>query len=147
MSVLNQRDKVHHVVSWVALLSAFSHVFCCGLPTLVGILSLLTSFGTFSTLLPGFNALHNLLSQYEMALIVFSVAVLMVGWGVQLHADHVDCHDSGCCHPPCDPKKISARRLLWLATVVFILNTGLAVAFHRHDSTAPNTMMVVTERP
>lgn len=131
MRTQNQRHKVHHVVGWVALLSALSHIFCCGLPMLMGILSLLAGFGTFSTLFPGFDALHARFQDYEPLLIVFSVLMLMLGWGMQFYAARHDCHDTGCHHPPCAPKKHNATLLLWAATGIFVLNTGLLLFVHK----------------
>lgn len=115
---------------------------------LMAILGVLTGLGTFSTLLPGYNALHDVLAHYEIPLIVFSLAILCLGWGLQLHADHVDCHDTGCHHAPCDPKKARARKLLWLATGIFIMNIGLIVFLHDHRGDAHHhAPMAIIESP
>lgn len=143
----DQRHKVHHVIGWVALLSAFSHVFCCGIPMVMAILGVLAGLGTFSTLLPGYNALHDLLAQYEIALVAFSLAILCLGWGLQLHASHVDCHDTGCHHEPCNPKKARARKLLWLATAIFVMNTGMVFFLHDHSGGIGHDPVMVTESP
>ena len=114
---------------------------------LMAILGVLAGLGTFSTLLPGYNALHNLLAHYEMPLIAFSLAILCIGWGLQIHARHVDCHDTGCFHEPCDPKKIRARKLLWFATLIFVVNSGMMFFLHDHAPHSTHSSVTVTESP
>lgn len=146
----DRREKMRHVVGWVALVSAFGHIFCCGLPMLMGVFGLLAGFGMFSTLLPGYNALHDALRPYEVHILLFSLAILCVGWGLQLHADHVDCHDSGCHHGPCAPAKRRVHKILWFATFLFLFNAAMMLFMHRHDGRVEHDhvpTMVVKEHP
>ena len=44
----------------------------------------------------------------------------------------VDCHDDGCCHPPCSPQKNTNARILQIATLLFILNMGIFLFVHKN---------------
>jgi len=43
-----------------------------------------------------------------------------------------DCHDTGCCHGPCGPRKSAADKILIVATVLMALNVGVYLTIHRH---------------
>ena len=67
---------------------------------------------------------------YEFEMIAFSALILMVGWGVHVYSEHVDCHDTGCSHGPCEPQKKRVNRVLMVATLLFVVN--LVVFFYPH---------------
>lgn len=146
MPVQDQKHKIHHVVSWVALASVIGHVFCCGIPLALGILSLIAGLGTFSAVFPGLDAAHAALRDVEIPMLLFSLSMVMLGWGLQFHASKVDCHDTGCEHPPCNPRKTRTTRLLWLATFLFFANFAMLVFAHDHAEplSGHDTRQVIT---
>ena len=132
MGFENQGERVSHALGWVAFLSVFGHVFCCGLPLVLGIVSLLTGFGMFSVALPMLDHIHALFWDFEVPAMVFSAIMLAIGWGVQIHARTIDCHDTGCVHEPCGGKKRRTATLLWMATVIFAFNLVAFTVFQQH---------------
>lgn len=136
---MNSRSSTRRTRDWVhmmALASVLGHVFCCGLPIILGIVSLLAGAGVLSPQIPGLDNFHNIIHSHELALLGFSLAMLVAGWGLQLHAARVDCHETGCQHPPCDSKKHNASSLLWVATAVFAFNVCFMV-FLPHKGQGP----------
>lgn len=116
---------------WTIILSETTHVFCCVLPTLFSLASLLVGAGLIAALPPGWQAFHNIMHGYELPLIVFSGAVIAFGWAADLYAKRIDCHDTGCGHPPCTSKKKQAHVMLKVATVLFVCNIIIYLVFHR----------------
>ncbi len=120
-------QRLHRTISWVMILSLVSHVFCCVLPTVVGIISLLTGLGFFSVYTPYFSAIHDFIHNYEFGIIIFSAVILAFGWGLQLYSRAVDCHSTGCHHEPCEPKKNRSSIMLKIATILFIINLAIFI--------------------
>ena len=136
MDLDRQDTRVQGVAFWIALATLFGHAFCCGLPLLFGLLSLLTGFGFFSAMFPGFEAVHGALHNFEMPLMVLSASLLVFGWAVHLHAEKVDCHDTGCHHPPCTPRKAGTAKILIVASVIFAVNLILFATGEAHRGAA-----------
>ena len=114
------------------LASELSHVFCCVLPTLVTVLGALANLG-LATAAPGFILeIHEFLHAYEMPIIVFSGVMVVMGWAIHISSRRVDCHDTGCVHPPCTPKKDNNGRILVIATVLFAINLVVFFGIHRN---------------
>lgn len=70
----------------------------------------------------GFFALHEKIHAYEVPLIVGSGILLLVGHILQYVSFRIDCHDTGCGHGDCTPKKYRASKFLLFATLLFGLN-------------------------
>lgn len=129
--------RLHRHLSVAVLLSECSHVFCCVLPSVVTLLSLATNLGLM-TVMPGFLLeLHEAIHHYELAIIVFSGVVLAVGWIVQVGSSRVDCHDHGCHHPPCDPRKKMNGRILIVASILFGANIFIYAFVHKNVLNLP----------
>lgn len=112
-------------VFWSALASETSHVLCCGLPIIVSLFSLMAEIGLLSVIPSGILDVHEIMHDYEIPMIIFSGVVLMLGWGLHHLSMRIDCHDTGCGHGPCEPKKTKSSKILKLATVLFIANISL----------------------
>lgn len=122
--------KLQKTLFWTILATQSSHVFCCGLPGVVSMLSLLTGLGMVSTLPPVLENLHESIHQYEVPILIFSGVILVLGWALDAMSHKIDCHDTGCTHPPCAPKKNSAHKILILSTLLFVINVAIYVFFH-----------------
>lgn len=129
-------NQLRKPLFWTIILSETTHIFCCVLPTLFSLASLLVGAGLIATLPPGFEKFHALLHGYEVPLIIFSGVVIALGWAADHYARKVDCHDTGCCHPPCAPVKNRAHIVLKAASVLFIINLIIYFVFHRGMETA-----------
>lgn len=117
---------------WAVLLSELSHVFCCVLPTVVTVLGALSNIGLIGAAPGVLLDLHETIHHYEIPLIVFSGVMVALGWVFHLASREVDCHDTGCSHPPCTPVKRKNSRILVIATVLFMINLLIYAGIHKN---------------
>lgn len=125
-------EKLNRRIFWTVAASESIHIFCCVLPSLFSILSLLAGIG-FVSVLPGavFTA-HHMLHMYEVPMIIFSGMILTAGWGLYAYGQKINCRTQGdCCHTPCESKKDKTRLLMMIATVLFAVNLSVYFIFHR----------------
>ena len=108
------------------------HIFCCVLPTVFSVLSLLAGMGMIAVM-PGFiDNMHHVIHDYEMPMIITSAIVLAVGWGLYRYSRKIDCHDEGTCsHAPCEPKQDTTKIGLIVATILFVFNVMVYFGLHR----------------
>ena len=76
---------------------------------------------------------HDFMHRWEVPIIVFSGVILLLGWGISWYSDKIDCHDSGCGHAACKPKKNKVHLILVAATVLFSVNLAIYLYAHRSD--------------
>lgn len=117
---------------WAVLASELSHVVCCVLPTLFTVLSFAANIGMISSAPMWLMDVHHAIHDYEIPIILFSGAMVCFGWAVHRMSLRVDCHDTGCHHPPCDPVKTRNGKILIVATILFILNVGIYTTIHKN---------------
>jgi hypothetical protein len=132
--MLKKIKKHERVVHVITLATVFGHLFCCGLPLAIAVLGLFAGLGALSPVIP---VIHDALHDFEKPLLMLSAVLVALGWAVYYHGSHVDCHESGCHHPPCGTQKKRASRLLILATVLFVINMLVLFVgpeFTLHDS-------------
>lgn len=123
----------HKHFGWAVLVSELSHVFCCVIPTVVTILSAFANVGLFVISPNGILMnIHNAMHMYEIPVIVFSGAMVSLGWVAHVLSKRVDCHDTGCGHPPCTPQKSKNSKVLMIATLLFALNIVIYFTVHRN---------------
>lgn len=123
-------ERMHKALGWAILASETSHVFCCVLPTLAGVFSLLSGLGVVGVLPAGIMEFHDLMHRWEIPMIVASGAVLVLGWTLYALSLRFDCHDTGCVHGACAPKKNRTAKILKIATALFVVNTTIYLVFH-----------------
>ncbi len=124
-------EKYKKTVFTALILSEASHIFCCVLPTLFSVLSLLSGVGLVSVMPAGLERLHGVLHDWEAPMIAVSAVVLAAGWGLYYYSKKINCHDTGCCHGPCEPKKNKVHLVLQIATVLFVVNVLVYAGLHR----------------
>lgn len=123
-------NKIHKGLSWAVILSETSHVFCCVLPSIFSVLSLMVSLGLVSAM-PSFMTIwHEAMHRWEVPIILFSAVMLGLGWLFYTVSKKLDCHNTGCGHEPCAPKKEKSSKLLMIATVLFLINISIYLALH-----------------
>lgn len=108
------------------------HIFCCVLPTILSVMSLLSGVGMV-VVLPGFiDEIHHVIHHYEIPMLMTSGTILVVGWALYLYAKRIDCMDKevGCCSTPCEPKKDRIKIVMIAATLLFIINVSVYFGFH-----------------
>lgn len=127
-------QRIQNIFHWTIIGSVLSHIFCCGLPTIVSAISLISGLGIMASMPAGLAALHDVLHAYEMPLIVFSGVMVSFGWVLHEISRRLDCRSTGCGHPPCAPKKKRSTKLLMFATALFLINAAAYIGF---DHAAP----------
>lgn len=123
-------QRIQRALFWTIMLSETMHVFCCVLPIVVSILSLLAGMGLMSVLPTGLMGFHEFMHDYEWPLITTSGIILALGWGLQVLSRGLDCHNTGCEHGPCSSKKVKSFVVLKVATVLFLVNTSVYLFIH-----------------
>lgn len=123
-------ERIRKSLFWALALSEASHVFCCVLPTVFTALSVLAGLGMVS--MPAFMVeFHEILHAWEVPVISFSGVILALGWILHAYSLRIDCHDTGCCHPPCAPVKKRSLTILRIATVLFLANLAIYTIVHQ----------------
>jgi hypothetical protein len=124
-------QKLQATMNWAIIASEASHVFCCVLPTVFSALSLLAGLGVIGVMPGWLESLHEAIHGREVPMILLSGAVLSLGWGLEYLSRRIDCHDTGCGHGPCGPRKTSAGVVLKAATILFLVNVAVWAVFHQ----------------
>ena len=134
-------QKIQSTTFWTIIASEVTHIFCCVLPTIVSILSLLSGMGLITTMPGWLGSFHEVMHEWEVPVIIGSGILLALGWVLYAISRRIDClTDADCHHEPCAPKKKHASRILMIATVLFVTNSTVYFVFHR----AMNNDMAVT---
>ncbi len=123
-------QRIQKAIYWAILTSETSHVFCCVLPTVLSLLSLLAGIGMVTVLPAGLLEFHEIMHRWEVPMIAASGVILLLGWGLNAWSRRLDCHDTGCCHEPCGPKKNHAFKVLVAASILFVFNVTVYALFH-----------------
>ena len=123
--------KLNTTLYWTIIASEFGHIFCCVLPTVFSILSLMSGLGMISVMPMWLQSVHALIHAWEIPMIITSGVLLALGWGLYAYSKKIDCHDTGCEHEPCTPKKNMSHTLLKIATILFLINVTVFFVFHR----------------
>ncbi len=129
-------EKYRKTVLAALLVSETSHIFCCVLPTVFSIASVLSGIGIISTLPTGWIEVHDLLHHWEVPMIMVSGIILALGWGLHYYSEHMGPHEQHkhCCDGHCGPsaqKKNKIHTILKITTILFAVNVTVYFAFHR----------------
>lgn len=124
-------QKLQKTLTLAIIASETSHVFCCVLPTLFSVLSLLAGVGLVSGMPVWIESLHEQLHAWEVPMIAFSGSVVLFGWALYAYSRRIDCHNTGCHHGACAPRKKTASKILKVATILFVVNVSVYLIFHR----------------
>ena len=115
-------DRLQGTVGWLALASGLSHLFCCGIPFVVSVVSLVATTGFFVSLPAGLEYLHDFIHGHEVLVLSVSGLILLLGWVLHAYAKSLDCRRTGCDHPPCGSSKARSLGILVIATALFVVN-------------------------
>ncbi len=124
-------QKLEKVINYTALATEASHIFCCVLPTIFSLLSLLVGLGVIGAVPPGIDFMHDLIHDWEIPIIIASGLVIFVGWLLHDYAQKIDCESMGPDHEICAPRKKSAEKILKIATFLFVVNVSIYFLVHR----------------
>jgi hypothetical protein len=125
-------EKINRGLFWSIIASESIHIFCCVLPTLFSVLSLLAGMGVIATMPLFIDNMHHIIHDYEIPMIIASGVILAFGWALHAYSRRISCRTEGSCsHEPCTPKKDRTRLFMIIATVLFIVNVTVYFVFHR----------------
>ncbi len=124
-------DRLQNKIYWTIMVSEMGHIFCCVLPTVFSLLSLLAGLGLVGALPAGYIEFHDVMHHWELPMIICSGVLLAFGWGLYYYSKKVDCRDTGCGHGPCTPKKKKSEFVLILATGLFVMNIAVYSVVHQ----------------
>ncbi len=122
--------KAQGTLSWIVVVSELGHVFCCVLPSLFSILSIMIGMGLIGGMPLWVMSWHDAMHDWEIPIITMAGSVVALGWLLHYISIRIDCHETGCGHGPCTPKKKSAGKLLKIATVLFLANVLIYFTVH-----------------
>ncbi len=127
------QNTLHRNIGIALILAESTHVFCCVLPTVVTILSLMASAGAILPIPLFLLDIHEFLHAYEMPMILFSGVVLLMGWGLYLASRATTCEKPHCGphETVCAGKKDRTRLVLGIASVLFVMNLTVYITLHR----------------
>lgn len=125
-----QMKRLQGFFSWFVVLSEVSHVFCCVLPSIFSVLTILVGMGILGATPVWMDGAHDAIHAWEVPIITMSGVVLALGWGLHAISKRIDCHDTGCGHEPCGPKKKNTAKILRIATFLFVINMLVYVSVH-----------------
>ena len=124
-------EKHQKRLFWAIIATETSHVFCCVLPTLFSVMSVLAGLGVVAVMPGWLDSLHDVMHDWELPAIILSAIVVVIGWGLHYYSLKNDCHDHGCEHEPCGPRKRTASRILVAASILLAFNLTIYFGFHR----------------
>ncbi|MGH1455477.1 MAG: hypothetical protein ACRBDI_01740 [Alphaproteobacteria bacterium] len=123
--------KAQNMFSWVVIASEVSHVFCCVLPSIFSVLTILVGMGLIGAMPIWMDGFHAIMHNYEIPLITMSGIIVLLGWGMHFIAKRIDCRNNGCGHGSCKPKNKKALAILKFATFLFVANIMIYITLHK----------------
>lgn len=153
--MIAQKEKLQSCLYGAVIASELSHVFCCGIPVLFSLFSLLAGLGLVGSMPYWMEGMHNVLHAWELPLILTSAVVLVLGWVCHLISQKIECdaHAHAECshekkgkkhnhnHEICASKQKRTTMILHIATMLFMVNVSIYVVFHRGLNINPSDLV------
>ncbi len=123
----------------ISVLSILPHVFCCGIPAAMAIISLGTTVGLAGVLAT--NPFYQFVDAYHHILITLAIGSVLASGLFNLIAWRLDCRtaaQSSCTHASCQPQKRTSWKLFALSAVLLCLDLAwfaseeLILGLHHH---------------
>lgn len=115
--------KLRQKTFWISIFSVLPHIFCCGIPAMVALISLGTTVGLAGALAA--NPLYNFVDTYHEILITVAVLAVVLSGFANFIAWRIDCRNaahSTCAHDSCAPKKNSSLKIFVISCVLLVLD-------------------------
>lgn len=115
-------DSIRRTTSIVSMLSILPHIFCCGIPAVMAIISLGTTVGLAGVLAT--NPFYRFVDQYHEILITIAISSVVISGILNFVAWRIDCHTaaSHCHHGDCTPKKRSSFKIFLFSLALLSLD-------------------------
>lgn len=122
--------RLQNLIASFAIFSELSHVFCCVLPSVFTIATVLVGMGAIGAIPLWMEDFHIAMHGWEIPMIIFSASILAMGWFVYFYTRRVKFYTGGCGHDSCDSRKVNNGRILKIATVLFLVNIAIYGVTH-----------------
>lgn len=115
---------IRRTTSIISVLSILPHIFCCGIPAAMAIISLGTTVGLAGVLAT--NPFYKFVDQYHEILISIAITSVILSGILNFVAWRIDCHTaaSHCHHGDCTPKKRGSLKVFILSLCLLCLDLG-----------------------
>ncbi len=120
------------MMPWMVVGTELSHVFCCVLPMLVTVFTVIVNAGLLTATPVFLTQIHDVIHDYEMPIILFSGLMMFVSWAVHLASHQAESDATGCGHSSCVSKQNKNLRILQIATLLFFMNLVIYFAVHKN---------------
>lgn len=123
----------------ISSLSMLPHLFCCGIPAIMALISLGTTVGLAGVLAS--NPLYQFVDKYHEILITLAVSSVLLSGFLNLWAARLDARAAAqlaCRHPSCKPKKTSNFSIFYLSCALLMLDLAwfatekFGLGLHQH---------------
>lgn len=129
----------------VSVLSILPHVFCCGIPAIMALISLGTTIGLAGVLAT--NPMYQFIDTYHEILITIAITSVIISGILNYVAYRIDCHTaaSHCHHGDCTPKKRTSAKIFYFSLVLLMLDLAWfateknLLGLHDHSHTEETT--------
>lgn len=113
---------IRRSTSIISVLSILPHVFCCGVPVVMALISLGTTVGLAGVLAT--NPLYQFVDNYHVILISIAVTSVVLSGILNYVAYRIDCHTaaSHCHHGDCTPKKRGSLKIFYFSLALLVLD-------------------------
>jgi hypothetical protein len=119
----DKKIALSDAMAWAVVVSALSHIFCCGIPFVVALLNIAGGLGFLSVIMPASLKFHALLEAWEIPMLLFSALMLIGGWILHIQSTKIKgCKAHLCCHHDEDHKKNFNHWIMIAATILFAVN-------------------------
>ncbi|MFL2661795.1 MAG: hypothetical protein ACJ0G4_07660 [Alphaproteobacteria bacterium] len=108
--------------SYALVYSNFTHLLCCGIPTIIGLSSLLTSFSFFETLTDKLEIFES----YEVYLFALTTLIFMMFISAEIYKRRTNCtnedEDICCSKYECNSSNKKIKLNMFLASFLYAVN-------------------------
>lgn len=111
-------DRLKSTATTVSLLAELSHIFCCGLPIFIAVMSAGSQVGFGGA----FFVFHRFIHDFELQMLVGSGLLLAFGFSLHYFSYWMDCRSTGCTHGACEPKKFQVGWIFTIALLIYVAN-------------------------
>lgn len=123
-------QSIRRTTGIVSALSILPHIFCCGIPAGMALVSLGTTLGLAGVLAT--NPLYRFVDDYHGLLLGVAIGSVVLSGILNFVAWRIDCHASAqscsCNHDHCAPKKRTGLKIFLFSLVLLCLDIAWFVA-------------------
>jgi len=101
-----------------SVVAELAHIFCCGLPVLIAVMSAGGQLGLGGI----FLTYHGRIHEYEIHILVGSGLLLAIGLALHFISHRIDCQSADRGHEDCRSTKFRVGGIFSIALILFVAN-------------------------